>query len=199
MNPRALSHGTDYEGQDPLHWLCSEKLRGVRAYWDGSTLWTRGGFIVNVPGWFTAGLPKFHLDGEVYAGRCEVETVARLAVQNGRWIEGVHTFQVFDAPQFSGTWPARMTTAAALVKDAPHASAIEFAVIRDRREVFAKLQEVQSGGGEGLMLRSPFETSYTPGRTTNLLKVKLSHPAFFTLKFPRTPRRIATRRALHTY
>ncbi|MEK7781485.1 MAG: hypothetical protein AAB370_08305, partial [Verrucomicrobiota bacterium] len=160
-----------------------------RLYWDGRRFWTRGGFVVDAPAWFTEGLPKFHLDGGIYAGRCAVETVARLAVQNGRWIEGVHTFQVFDAPQFSGTWSERMATVATIIQNAPHARTVAFGVITDRRQVFAKLQTVQSGGGEGLMLRNPDVTHYEQGRTANLLKVKLSHPAFFTLEFSRVRRK----------
>ena len=29
--------------QDPTGWLMSEKLDGVRCYWDGMKLWSRGG------------------------------------------------------------------------------------------------------------------------------------------------------------
>jgi DNA ligase 1 len=39
---------------DPTGWLVSEKLDGVRAYWDGSSLWFRSGLPVAAPGWFTA-------------------------------------------------------------------------------------------------------------------------------------------------
>jgi len=185
MNPRALSHGRDYDGEDPLGWFVSEKLDGCRAVWDGRCFWTRQGSVIDAPEWFTEGLPRFALDGEIWAGRGGFET-ARSAVQFGReyFKPGVR-FVVFDLPGFTGRWDERMQTAAAMIKDAPHASAIEYSVITDRRDVFAKLQEFQSGGGEGLMLKSPHETSYTPGRTANLLKVKLSHPAFFTLKFTR--------------
>ena len=43
------------EGRDPAGYLVSEKLDGVRGYWAGTKLLTRGGTIVNAPAWFTAG------------------------------------------------------------------------------------------------------------------------------------------------
>ena len=181
-----MTLGTDYDGQDPLGWFVSEKLRDIRAFWHGSQFWTRGGFAVDAPKWFTAGLPKFHLDGGIYAGRCEVETIARLAVQNGKWIEGVHTFQVFDLPGFKGQWNERINTAATLIQNAPYARTVAFDEITDRRQLFAKLQEVQSNGGEGVMIRNPNVTHYETGRTRNLLKVKGAHPAMMLLKFQRS-------------
>ena len=50
------------------YWV-SEKYDGVRGYWDGQALWTRGGERVAVPAWFTAGWPGVPLDGEL---RCRV-------------------------------------------------------------------------------------------------------------------------------
>lgn len=38
------------------YWV-SEKYDGVRGYWDGHTLRTRGGETVAAPAWFTAGWP----------------------------------------------------------------------------------------------------------------------------------------------
>ena len=50
------------------YWV-SEKYDGVRGYWDGAALWTRGGERVVAPAWFTAPLPRVPLDGELWAGR----------------------------------------------------------------------------------------------------------------------------------
>jgi DNA ligase-1 len=33
-------------------WLLSEKLDGVRAYWDGQQLWTKNGNPIYAPEWF---------------------------------------------------------------------------------------------------------------------------------------------------
>ena len=50
------------------YWV-SEKYDGVRGYWDGHTLRTRGGETVAAPAWFTANWPNTPMDGELWAGR----------------------------------------------------------------------------------------------------------------------------------
>jgi hypothetical protein len=48
-------------------WFMSEKLDGIRAYWDGKTFWSKNAKIINVPE-FLKKLPSFPLDGELWAG-----------------------------------------------------------------------------------------------------------------------------------
>lgn len=50
---------------DPAGWLMSEKLDGVRAYWDGKQFLSRQGNLYLAPEWFVAGLPDVPLDGEL--------------------------------------------------------------------------------------------------------------------------------------
>jgi DNA ligase-1 len=54
---------------DLTGWWMSEKLDGVRAYWDGRQFISRLGNRFFAPAWFTAGLPDFPLDGELWGGR----------------------------------------------------------------------------------------------------------------------------------
>jgi DNA ligase-1 len=67
--------------QNPKGWWVSEKLDGVRAYWDGTYVF--GGVGINflrsfisrlgneflAPNFYTEGLPDFPLDGELWVGR----------------------------------------------------------------------------------------------------------------------------------
>ena len=56
--------------QDPTGWLMSEKLDGVRSYWDGSCLYSRNGHLFYPPKWFKDGLPAdMALDGELFTKR----------------------------------------------------------------------------------------------------------------------------------
>ena len=170
---KSMTLGTDYAGQDVRGWYVTEKLRDVRAFWDGFNLWTRGGRIIAAPEWFTRGLPYgVPLDGGVYAGRCQVETIARLAVQNGRWIEGTHTFQVYDAPAVVGDYPERMKVARALSSVTTHVHAVAVSTVRNLNELRRLAVRIIGEGGEGLMLRNPSVTSYEQGLTGNLLKLK---------------------------
>jgi len=52
---------------DPAGWLMSEKLDGVRCYWNGSTMYTRNGNPFTPPDWFKKCLPAdLALDGELW-------------------------------------------------------------------------------------------------------------------------------------
>jgi DNA ligase-1 len=166
MNETQMTLGRDWDGRDVSGWLASEKYDGCRAYWDGSTLWTRDGNVICAPKWFTDGLPATHIDGEIWAGRGKFEE-AKAAVQQGTFTDSIR-FMAFDAPQASGDWACRMATIPATMTMEP---VQYFAVtnVEQMREMFAT---VKQGGGEGLMLRDTRCTMYEYGRTNKLLKVK---------------------------
>src|SRR3954452_18767992 len=50
-------------------WWMSEKLDGVRAYWDGKQFLSRLGNRYHAPDWFVDGLPEVPLDGELWIDR----------------------------------------------------------------------------------------------------------------------------------
>ena len=54
---------------DLAGWWMSEKLDGVRAYWDGHGFMSRQGNRYHAPDWFVAGLPDVPLDGELWLAR----------------------------------------------------------------------------------------------------------------------------------
>src|SRR6185503_14134833 len=51
---------------DPKGWWMSEKLDGVRAYWDGKQMLSRQGNKLHAPDWFIDKLPDHPLDGELF-------------------------------------------------------------------------------------------------------------------------------------
>ena len=58
------------ENQDPTGWLISEKLDGVRCFWNGTTMYSRNGNKFYPPQWFLDILPKdIALDGELWTKR----------------------------------------------------------------------------------------------------------------------------------
>jgi DNA ligase-1 len=161
-----MTLGSNFHGGiDPTGWLVSEKLNGCRAYYDGSQFWTRGGFVIAAPDWFMDGLPGVPLDGEIWAGRGRFEE-ARCAVQYGHWTRRCR-FVAFDAPDVPGRWQRRMATAGRLWRDV-----VTFEACQGHGWLMERLQDVQRGGGEGLVIRNPVITGYETGRTANLLKVK---------------------------
>ena len=90
-----------WQGQDVRGWAMSEKLDGVRAYWDGRQLISRAGHPFRPPAGFLADYPPWPLDGELYSGRGQFEkTSAAVRAADGDW-SGIQ-LHVFDVPQATG-------------------------------------------------------------------------------------------------
>jgi DNA ligase-1 len=175
--PVLLAHNWEPK-TDPTGWWISEKLDGVRAYWDGAQFVSRLGNRYLAPGWFTAGLPTSKLDGELWVGRKKFQetiSIVRRAKANELW-KSV-TYVVFDAPDEDGPFEARMEGLRELIKATNgYATLIENTVCTSLAHMQSELARVEKLGGEGLMLRQA-KSRYVSGRSTTLLKVKTFHDA----------------------
>lgn len=182
MDERDMMHGRQWTGQNPKGWHASEKFRGVRGYWDGIDLWTRGGIKVALDADTKACFPSgFALDGEVFCGHGEAngehEKAAERAVKTGEF-HGRTKFIVFDAPQVQAEWPARLATAEKVIaqwqerRDWQMLAVVEAKTLGGLGDLDAMFKSIIKHGGEGLMMRRPDSGIYQAGRTKNLLKVK---------------------------
>ncbi len=96
--PLLLAHVWEND-VDLAGWWMSEKLDGVRAYWDGSRLLSRLGNELHAPGWFVEGLPKSPLDGELWLERKAFQkTVSIVRRQDKSDLWQQIRYLVFDAP-----------------------------------------------------------------------------------------------------
>jgi len=59
-------------------WLMSEKLDGVRCYWNGTTMFTRNGNKFYAPDWWVDQLPKIALDGELWSTRDDFQKIVSI-------------------------------------------------------------------------------------------------------------------------
>ncbi|WP_434417661.1 DNA ligase [Nannocystis pusilla] len=162
---------------DPTGWWMSEKLDGVRAYWDGKRFVSRLGNVYHAPEWFTAGLPEFTLDGELWLDRKAFQrTVSVVRRQDGGDAWRQIRFLVFDAPGHEGDFEARMRHYhGELERRRPaFASALAHEICTGAEHLQRELMRVEALGGEGLMLRRP-GSRYEVGRSHTLLKVKTFH------------------------
>jgi DNA ligase-1 len=171
--PVLLAHVWNEE-HDPTGWWMSEKLDGVRAYWDGQQLLSRRNNILHAPEWFTAGLPRHALDGELWIGRKQFDRVSGIVRRQDRpeiWNE-VKNLD-FDAPEAEGPFEERLRFLADGVGGWPtrYASLHDHALCRGLDHLVSELDRVTQLGGEGLMLRGP-GSRYERTRSTTLLKVK---------------------------
>jgi DNA ligase-1 len=155
---------TDYCGQDCDGFLMSEKMDGWRCGLFGGKLWTRGGIQLDAPEWFLAGLPDCALDGELFAGRGEFNSIQR------RLRDGWHglTFQVFDAPEIVAPFRKRLAFLKTL--ELPdHCRLVEHIRCRDTVHLLAFADAIVAAGGEGAVVRNP-RAGYVHGRTDDVLR-----------------------------
>jgi DNA ligase-1 len=160
--------------EDPTGWWMSEKLDGVRAYWDGTTLLSRLGNPFHAPDWFLARLPATPLDGELWGGRRQFQrtvSIVRRQDKSELWRE--ITFVVFDAPTLDAPFEERLDHCRSLLEPGgkPVVVVHEHRTCGGIEALRVELARVETLGGEGLMLRRP-GSRYVAGRSTTLLKVK---------------------------
>jgi DNA ligase 1 len=175
--PVLLAHAWD-SSQDLTDWWMSEKLDGVRAYWDGQRFMSRQGNEYMAPDWFIEGLPDTPLDGELWIERKMFQrtvSVVRRQDKSDMWKEV--RYLVFDAPQATGGFEDRLdflkesiTSRQSYAEFHPHIRC------QNEQHLQEELARVESLGGEGLMLRQP-ASNYEIGRSSTLLKVKTFHDA----------------------
>jgi DNA ligase-1 len=194
LQPYAPTHSADYETPDtnivvpPLllaqtysekydvaDYLVSEKLDGVRAFWNGKNLRFRSGRLIHAPAWFTAPLPAHPLDGELWMGRETFErlsaAVRRHAPLDSEW--KAITYHVYELPGGEGSFSARIATlqASAARVAVPWLQVLPQVRVTDKAALKLKLAQVVRKGGEGLMLHRA-DALWQTGRSDVLLKLK---------------------------
>lgn len=175
VRPPLMLANTYRQGVPLVDYWVSEKYDGVRTYWDGSRLFTRGGEPINAPGWFTRGWPAQAMDGELWAGRGRFEetvsTVRRQEPQEQAW--RMIAFMAFDLPHDPGTFDQRLPRLRALV-DAirqPWVVAVRQRKVASADELRRLQKEIEHQGGEGLVLHRG-ASLYRAERSDDLLKLK---------------------------
>lgn len=176
---RVYQPGMDLKG----YWV-SEKLDGVRAYWDGQQLLSRGGNIIAAPDWFLRDFPHQPLDGELWMGRGRFAQVSaairRLQPKAEEWRQ--IRFMLFDLPASGVPFSERILRMRQLTRDTGsyHLAMVEQRPATDHKALLADLDRVLAAGGEGLMLHHG-DSLYRTGRTAALLKVKTFQDAEATV------------------
>ncbi len=155
-------------------YLVSEKLDGVRGYWDGTQLFTRSGRLISTPPWFTRGFPDYALDGELWMGRETFEQMSSLIrskhPNQELWREV--KFMVFDLPTHSQVFAERYAIARReLAASSSYLSVIEQKHFASVQALDTWFSHVIEQGGEGLMLHHN-QSLYLSGRNKDVIKLK---------------------------
>ncbi|MEC5387801.1 DNA ligase [Uliginosibacterium sp. H3] len=160
---------------DPADYWVSEKLDGVRAVWDGSSLRYRSGRPVHAPKWFIDALPGIPLDGELWIARQRFDKLSAIVRKeepiNDEWRQV--QYMIFEMPDALGSFSDRIALMSATIRKAnlPWLRPVEQFRIADRKALKAKLKEVVALGAEGLVLHRA-DAPYVTGRSDVLLKLK---------------------------
>ncbi len=136
MKPEFLMLAKVYKNQSIKGWMCSEKLDGTRAFWDGGIskgipasevpwantykdarlktppvatgLWSRSGKVIHAPEWWTDYLPEFFVDGELWIGYGHFQALRSIvARQDGDWPS--IRYMAFGCPTIDIFEPRRIT------------------------------------------------------------------------------------------
>ena len=164
-----------HEKYAPKDYLISEKLDGVRAYWDGAQLHFKSGRVINAPAWFTTGFPSYPIDGELWMGRGRFDATSaaarRQSPNDAEW--KTMTYQVFELPQEAGSFEERYSVMKNRLGKLGKAwlQVISQTRLTTPTELQDKLTEIVNSGGEGLILHRA-DSTFQTGRAETLLKLK---------------------------
>lgn len=156
------------------YWV-SEKLDGVRAYWNGRHFISRQGNVFHAPEWFVAPLPTTALDGELWSGRGKFEQlsgiVRRQLPDDSDWHD--IKFMAFDLPDNPQYFDGRLARLKKIIGNinVPHILLVKQVKVSTHEALMKKLDDIVQLGGEGLMLHSG-SSAYKNGRSDDLLKLK---------------------------
>ncbi len=152
----------------------SEKLDGIRAYWDGKNLLTRGGKKIHTPKWFTKPLPLFEIDGELWTKRGQFEYIQSIVMDkkpSKKWSE--ITYNIFEVPHQKGSLMERLEILRDYLKShkIPHVKIIKQIICKDKLHLKKFFKDIKRKGGEGVVLRD-LKAPYIAKRTSKALKYK---------------------------
>jgi len=166
--PQLLLLNNYSEDINVTNWYMSEKLDGVRAYWDGKNLISRSGKIFNPPAFFIKDFPSHKLDGELWiqrGGFSKIVSIINQKKSNQMWKN--ITYNIFEVPDSNGILLQRVSK----VKENKYIKVIQQIKIKSKKHLKQFLKTIEEKGGEGVVVRDGTLTYYT-GRTNNALKVK---------------------------
>ena len=161
-------------GDDPTGWWMSEKFDGVRGYWNGKHMMTRGGNPIVLPDDWSGQLPPFPLDGELWLARGKFSvTLGTVRDQKPGPDWAKITYLIFDAPTVTGPFEIRQETVKQWLAENPSSKIklIKQQQCKGQSHLDQFLEEVEAKGGEGVMLRAA-QSPHENGRSTHLRKVK---------------------------
>lgn len=150
-------------------YLISEKLDGLRAFWDGKNLISKNNFHYNPPKSFIKDFPPFKIDGELYCGM-EFEKTAS-DVRSGAF--KCAKLYVFEVPEQKGNLEERLKVLKEYLKTHPNDNIkiIPQLHFKDKKDFLRYFDELSKNGAEGVVLHRK-DTKYSTKKGLNIIKYK---------------------------
>ena len=168
-NPPDIMLYSSDQRQIKNKWLYSEKLNGVRGFWDGKKMLSRNGTVIHLPKRISKQLPTdLKLDGEFWGPTRTFQNIvnATQSQSESKYWRGVY-FYIFDCHS-KEPYIERYNRIKLLPRVCKQTPILKSNIVR-------KLNTVIKRGGEGLILRDPAGLYKNRGRTTLVVKVKPIH------------------------
>ncbi|MDQ7047726.1 MAG: DNA ligase [Sulfurovum sp.] len=159
-----------YKNQNIDGWVMSEKLDGVRAYWNGKVLLSRGGKIIHAPAWFIKDYPPFAIDGELWTKREDFENIVSIVrdkVPSAEWLQIKH--YIVEVPDAKGDLFERLSKVKPYENKVIHI--LPQIYVKDKKHLETLHKALDEKGAEGVVVRDP-KMPYIGERTSTALKVK---------------------------
>ncbi|MDG6881878.1 DNA ligase [Phocoenobacter uteri] len=170
LNLMLLEH---YKNQNITYWVMSEKLDGIRGFWNGKTLLSRQAYPLSAPNYFTKNFPPFEIDGELFSGRDQFSQISSIirGSNSEKWQK--LKLYVFDVPNAKGDLFSRLQKLENYLNEhpTPYIKIIKQIPIKNKAHLTSFFQEIQSLKGEGVVIRNP-KSPYIKGRSAQILKFK---------------------------
>ena len=176
LNSQELQKAKNYDNSkhNITNWYMSEKLDGIRAYWNGKELLSKNGNKIYAPNWFTKDFPPFELDGELWTRRDDFESIQNIVLDtnpSSKWEE--ITYNIFEVPNEKGNFDKRLEKIKSWLDKNPNKiiKIIPQLICKNETDLNIYLKELLDKKAEGIILKNP-NLEYFTGRSENILKVK---------------------------
>jgi len=159
-----------YKNQNTTNWVMSEKLDGIRAYWNGKQLLSRGGKVIHAPKWFVKDYPPFEIDGELWSKRGDFENISSIVrdkIPSKEWIQIKH--YIFEVPNAKGDLFQRLDKVKPY--ENKYIKILPQMKVKNKEHQNTFLKQIEEQNGEGIVVRDP-RSLYINKRTSKALKVK---------------------------
>lgn len=169
QKPKTYEKSNEIKG-----WMMSEKLDGIRAYWNGKNLISKNANIIHAPLWFTKDFPNFPLDGELWTKRADFENIQSIVLDktpSKNWEQ--ITYNIFEVPNTKGDFLKRLDKIKTWQKrnKNKYIKVIKQIKCKDKDHLNNYLEKLVNLKAEGIILKNP-SLEYFTGRSKNILKVK---------------------------